>query len=101
MTLDRFVCTYCGNNRHTYHNFPKNLAYSANHSRHHVEHGQFSRTQKYVEATHFQGDIGRPQKKKMRQPPVVRILKSKGPKQDVIISPSHSSKPKKVWVVKS
>ena len=101
ITLDRFVCTYCGNNRHTHHNYPKRLAYDANYSRNHVNHGQSSHNQQYVEATHFQGDTGRPQKKKMRQSQAVRILKNKGPKQDVIIAPSHSSKPKKFWVVKS
>ena len=101
MTLDRLVCTYCGYNRHTHYNGPKRLAYVANYSRNHVNHGQTSRNQQYVEASQFRGNTGQPQKKKLRQPQVVRILKHKGPNQDVLIAPSHSSKTNKVWVVKS
>ena len=101
MTLDRLVCTYCGYNRHTHHNCPKRLAYVANSSTNHVNHGQTSRNQHFVEAAQNGGNSGRPQKKRLRQPQAVRILKHKGPNQDVFIAPSHSSKPKKVWVVKS
>ena len=92
MTLDRLVCTYCGYNRHTHHNCPKRLAYVANSSRNHVNHGQTSSNQHFVEAAQNRGTYGRPQKKKLRQPQAVRILKSEGSTSNGLIAPAHSSK---------
>ena len=104
------MCTWCGENRHVQRDCPKKHEFEANQRRNRANHGQSYRPYSSNKAAYPQGPSNQPQKHKIRQPQAVRVLNSKGPANasctcvvhdQSSVSPSHSPKPKKVWVVKS
>ena len=110
-TLDRLVCTYCGENRHKARDFLKRKAFNGNNGGYYMDQGQYYHAYQFPSHAQGQGRFKRPSKPKIRQPQAFRTYanaavnlasSSSSANHDVCAYyRANPTKPKRVWVVKN